>query len=445
MKAHAFANATTTDLWLALDAASGRKVSEVAADWTGQAGFPLVTAAARCDAGKRTVMLTQKRFLLEGEDPAHSHWRVPMGVRTGATAVPQPLLLTQDGQSVEAGRCDEPLSLNPDAVGFYRVAYDDATLEAARRVFPSLPSGDRIALLDDQWALVEAEQQKIGAYLGLAVAMGADLNDRAWSQIVAALGEIETYERATPGHENFVLYARSLLKPVVAALGWDPRPNDAPPLLHLRRMVIRQLGEWGEPDVVAEAKRRFAAYLNDPASLTPDDQVAVLTIVATNAGQQEFDQLHGLVRTAHNETELDRYLDALMEVRDPALAKQALDIALSNEIPPQADSIRMELIFDASHRHPALAWRIFRDHVDELMAAYPQYRPLYLAQLIPEYMWDALPPDELEAWLKARVPPEMAPNLSRGMQAARFKLRKKTEIDAAADSYLAARARGGAG
>jgi aminopeptidase N len=443
MKAHAFSNATTADLWLALDAASGRAVSEVAADWTGQAGYPLVIATAQCDAsGKRSVTLAQKRFLLEGEDPGHSHWRVPMRVRAGMATAPEPVLLAEDNQRVEAGRCDQALSLNPDAIGFYRVAYDDQTLETDLLAFPSLPSGDRIALLDDQWALAQAGQQKIDRYLELAAAMGADLNDRAWSQIIEALGQIESYERGTSGHTAFNAYARSILKPVAAVLGWDPRPNETPPLLHLRRQVIRQLGEWGEADIVAEAKRRFDAYLADPANLDPDDQVVVLSIVATNADQPTFEKLHGIIRSAHNETELDRYLHALMQVRDPILAQQALDIALSNEIPPQADGIRLQLIYDAAEQNPALTWAAFRDHVDQVMAAYPQYRPLYLAQNTPEYLWNAVPLDDLEAWLKVRIPPEMASNLSRGMQAARFKLRKKTEIAAAADAYLASRIHG---
>lgn len=441
LKAHAYSNATTSDLWLALDAASGRAVSEVAADWTGLPGYPLVTATAHCDAsGKRSVTLVQKRFLLEGEDPGKSHWRVPMRIRTGIAGVPQPLLLTEDGQSVESGRCDQPLSLAPDAIGFYRVAYDDATLETDRLAFSRLPSGDRIALLDDQWALIQAGQQKLDRYLDLASAMGPDLNDRAWSQIIEALGQIENYERGTTGHDAFTAYARSILQPVAAVLGWDPRPNDPPPLLDLRRQILRQLGEWGDANIIAEAKRRFDGYLADPASLGPDDQPVVLSIVATNADQSVFDKLHGLIRSAHNQTELNRYLGALMRVRDPILAQQALEIALSPEIPPQADSIRLQLIFRAADQNPTLAWVAFRDHVDQVMAAHPQYRPLLLAQYVPEALWNALPLDDLEAWLKVRVPPEMAPNLSRGMQAARFRLRKGTQMVAATDAYLASHA-----
>ncbi len=282
MKAHAFSNATTADLWLALDTASGSKVSDVAADWTEQPGYPLVTASAQCDAsGKRSLTLTQKRFLLEGNDTGHSHWRVPMRVRAGANAVPQPLLFVEPGQKVSAGRCDQPLSLTPDAIGFYRVAYDDRTLETDRLAFSGMPDGDRIALLDDQWALVQSGEQKLARYLGLVSAMGTAHNDRAWAQIIDALAQMEIYERGTPGHDAFAGFARSILRPVAQTLGWDSRANEAPPLLQLRRAVLRQLGEWGEPDIVAEAKRRFDAYLASPTSLSPDDQAMVLSIVST--------------------------------------------------------------------------------------------------------------------------------------------------------------------
>lgn len=438
MKAHAFSNATTTDLWLALDAASGRQVSQVASDWTGQPGYPLVSATAACsESGNRTVTLTQKRFLLEGEDPGHSHWRVPMQVRVGTTGRPQPVLLTEDGQKVTAGRCDEPLSLTPDAIGFYRVAYDDATLETDRQALAGMPSGDRIALLDDQWALVESGQQKLARYLGLAGAMGTELSDRAWGQIVHALSQIEAYERGTPGQEAFTAYARSKLKPVADVLGWESRPDESPPVQHLRRQVIRQLGEWGEPGTVAEAKRRFDTYLINRDSLAPDDQVVVLSIVATNADQSLFDKLHGLLRSASTETDLERYLEVLMRVRDPRLAQQALDIALSDEVPAQADSLRLRLIFTVADQNPTLAWAALRDHLDQVMKPFPQYRPLLLAQYVPEVMWNAVPLDDLKAWLQARVPPEMAPNLARGMQTARFTLSKKKEMVSAADAYLA--------
>ncbi|HEY4975329.1 MAG TPA: M1 family metallopeptidase, partial [Steroidobacteraceae bacterium] len=50
IKARAFSNATSADLWNALGAASGASVVAMASSWTEQPGFPLVTVAASCDA-----------------------------------------------------------------------------------------------------------------------------------------------------------------------------------------------------------------------------------------------------------------------------------------------------------------------------------------------------------------------------------------------------------
>ncbi len=63
VRARAFANATATDLWDALAAASGQDVAQVARDWTEQAGFPLVSVAASCDAaGERTILRQPAAF-----------------------------------------------------------------------------------------------------------------------------------------------------------------------------------------------------------------------------------------------------------------------------------------------------------------------------------------------------------------------------------------------
>ena len=65
MKARAFSNATTADLWQALGSASNQDINAVAAGWTEQAGFPVVIVSSRCEADNaRTITLTQQRFLL---------------------------------------------------------------------------------------------------------------------------------------------------------------------------------------------------------------------------------------------------------------------------------------------------------------------------------------------------------------------------------------------
>jgi aminopeptidase N len=440
IKARAFSNATTVDLWDALSLASGKDIRAILSGWTEQAGYPLVTVAASCDAaGVRTLRLSQRRFLLSGTDPNQSHWSIPLQIRAGTQAMPQVLLLTQDQQSVSAGLCEQPLSLNADAIGFYRVSYDQSTLETNTREFDRLPSGDRIALLDDLWALVQSGTESLPVYLALASAMGSDLDARAWGQIAGALETVEFDERETPGHDAFALYAQSMIRPVFEQLGWDIKPGETPDLQQLRRTIVADLGAWGDRQVIDEARRRFAAFIKDRRAIAPDDQSVILSIVAQYADLAMFEQLHAVARAAKDESELRRYYSALMSVQDSELAEQAARIALSTEIPPQAGSVRLNLIARLAAHHPALAWTNFTRNSQTLLSPFARYAPLMSAQQVPQWFWSGVPLAELETWVRAQVPAEMAPNIERGMQTARFMLAAKQTLLPAADAYVRSR------
>jgi aminopeptidase N len=436
LRARALSNATAADLWSALAAASGQDVGQLARDWTEQPGFPLVSVAASCAKGARTLTLTQRRFLLQADARDDGHWSIPLRIRAGSEA-PRAQLLTRDGEHSGGGRCNEPLSVNADAIGFYRVKYDAATLAANIRAFGATPDGDRIALLDDSWALALAGQQSLGSYLALASAMGKDRDARAWEQIAASLGTLEHYARGSRGHAAFAAAARSMLRPVADSLGWDPRPGEPPDMARLRRMLHADLGEWDDRQVLAEARRRFARFVTDRSAIRPDDQETILALVMRSADAATFAQLHAIARAETNETAQRRDYAALMQVGDPALAEQAAQIALSAEIPPQAAAIRLHLVVLLAGRHAALAWRTFREHADALLAPNPKYAPLITAQHVPEYFWEGAPPEEIEQWVRARLPAQMAPNIARGMEAVHALRAERAALTPAADAWAA--------
>jgi aminopeptidase N len=437
IKARAFSNATSADLWNSLSAASGKRVDEVAAGWIEQPGFPVVGVLAHCDAGgNRTITLSQSRFLLRGSDPRTLHWHIPLRIRSGVDGVPRSVLLERDGQSAAAGRCGEALSLNPEAVGYYRVRFDTPTLDANARNFTKLPDGDKIAMLDDQWALAESGKEQLATYFRLAASMGVELDTRIWDQIADALSTLEYDERGSPGHAAFAAYARSLIQPVATRLGWDARANETPDVQELRRALIADLGAWGDQAVIVEARRRFAAFTQDHGAIRPDDQPMILSIVARYADAKTFDQLHGIAKAAHDETEQRRYFLALMAVGDPALAKQAAAVALSSEIPPQAAQLRLTAVARLAALHHELAWTTFSNNAEMLLAPNPKYAPLILAQYVPVYFWDCLPLPQLETWVRAHVPAEMSANVARGMERARFNMDEKVNLVPAADAYL---------
>ena len=437
IKARAYSNATSMDLWNALSTASGKNFAEVAAGWIEYPGYPLVSVVSECDsAGNRTVTLSQRRFLLRGTDPAALHWHIPLRIRSGVDGETQTVLLVRDGQTATAGRCGEALSLNPDAIGYYRARFDAPSFDANVKNFNQLQDGDKIALLDDQWALVESGTEELGTYLALAASMGVDLDTRIWEQIVSALSTIEYDERGSAGHEAFAAYARSIIQPAASRLGWDARPGENPDVQELRRTLLKNLGAWGDQAVIDEARRRFAAFVKDRSAIGPDDQPIVLSIVARYADATTFDQLHSIAKQASDETEQQRYFLSLMDVGDPQLATQAASIALSAEIPPQGARWRLLLVQLLAAQHHELAWSTFSNNAEMLLAPNPKFAPLIMAQYVPVFFWDCVPLDRLEVWVRTHVPAEMSANIARGMETARFNVTEKDALVPAADSYL---------
>jgi aminopeptidase N len=438
MKSLAYSNAAAADLWNALGSASGKNVPAVAAQWIEKPGFPLVSVTAACDAsGNRSVALRQKRFLLNGGSANAAEWQVPLRIRAGAAA-PRNVLLDTPDQKIEAGRCDEALSVNADAVGYYRVQYDADTLAVNTRLFPAAVDGDRIALLDDQWALVGSGEALLQSFLALASAMGADRDARAWQQILRALAIIEYAERRSPGHQAFAAYARTLIKPVADDLGWDAAPQETPDVGDLRDTLLRDLSRWGDQATIDEARRRFAAFVKDPRSFSADAQTTLLTIVGQNADAATFAQLHTLAKGAKDDTFMERCYVALARVRDPDLARQVVQIALSDELPPQANTLGRRLILTLAREHPRLSWDTYIAHQDQLMKSVSsEVRPLLVAQGTPAAYWDALPLDQLEAWVRANIPKGASDNLARGMETAHHLAAQKLALVKAADAYLA--------
>lgn len=438
MKLRAFSNATSADLWQSLGAASGKPVGALALDWTVKPGFPLVSVAASCDAaGLRSISATQHRFLLEGPAASESDWRVPLRVRSGG-GVPVSVLLETNGQRIAAGRCDEALSVNADATGYYRVEYDPGTLAVDTRQLAHVANGDRIALLDDQWALVDVGKALLASYLGVVAAMGDNADTRAWEQISGALDTIEYAERGANGHAAFVAHARSIIKPLADHLGLSMQPGETPDVGELRRTLIGDLGRWGDDATLREARRKFEAFRHDRGVLEPDDQSVWLNIVAQNADLPTFDALHNVAREARNDIERDRYYLALAAVRDPTLAARVVEIALSDEIPPQSPFLRLRMIMALAGEHGALSWHAFTVNQKRLLEPVTSFAPLLVAQYLPGLYWDAVPLDELEGWVRSHSPAEMSTSVDRGMQTARFKLRERQTLAPAASAYVAA-------
>jgi aminopeptidase N len=332
MKAHAYGNATSADLWAALGAAANRNVAEVASTFTEQPGIPLVHVARNCTGGKGTITLTQDRYTIHDPHPAPLTWKIP--VTLGAPGVPtQRLLLTGAPATMALPACDTPFKANLGEDGYYRTQYDAASLAALRDTLPKFDAVDRANLLGDEFALFVAGRAPLSDYLSLLPALQGETNIAVWTDTLHHLTTLHNALAGSPAQAGFDAYAIGLVKPEFDRLGWDAKPDESFLDALLRPELVGALGDFGDKDVVAEAGRRFVAFQKSPEALPPALRGPVLRIVGHHADQAQWDMLRHMGIAATSTEEKLRYFGAMAEAADPKLIAENVKFADAGAVP----------------------------------------------------------------------------------------------------------------
>jgi aminopeptidase N len=143
LKAHAYGNAKTNDLWFALSQASGLDVSALMDPWIQSIGFPVLTVSEE----PNQISIKQARYLSTGDvrpEDDTTTWWVPLGLegKSGTTAVAS-IALTKK-EDVIRDVDDSFYKLNKDNAGFYRVNLPPARLTKLGRQIDRLSISDKI-------------------------------------------------------------------------------------------------------------------------------------------------------------------------------------------------------------------------------------------------------------------------------------------------------------
>ena len=369
MRRHGRGNAVADDLWGALAEASGQPVVELANAWIGQPGFPVVTLARE---GRR-VRLAQRRFLSEaGAEEPGAAWPVPVVIRYRDGGGPREHRVLLRGATAEV---DLPGSGavawacgNAASTGFYRVDHAAAEVAALSRNLPELAPSERIGLLADEWALVRKGIRPVGPFLDLCAAFGGEEDYAVLEELAVRLAAVEHRLDGEP-RAGFQAFVRGLLGGQLAALGWDPRPGEAPDLRLRRAVLARALGLTGrDPAVVAEGRARLDRWLGgDRAALEPNLHDAAVAMAARDGDAARFERFRALSRQEPDPAYQRRYLVALTAFEDAALAARARELALGDEVPLQDSAFFVAGLLDNRPGRDA-AWALLRQRWDGLLA-----------------------------------------------------------------------------
>jgi ERAP1-like C-terminal domain len=221
--------------------------------------------------------------------------------------------------------------------------------------FPTLPPADRVAVLSDSFALAQAGRGTLAAHFELLARLPV-VNDtsRAALYTLAAsqLSTLDIALDATAAQAALRAASRALLAPELSRLGWAAAASDDAEAGRLRGVLIRRLAQFGDGDIVATARSKFAAAMAGAAGgLAPAVRNAVIDAVGRHASASEFDVLLAALRRADDEEERWLLAGALANGSDRARAGQLLDEALAGRLPPNTAAALPGAVADV----PALA------------------------------------------------------------------------------------------
>ncbi|QPF83599.1 M1 family metallopeptidase [Bradyrhizobium genosp. L] len=383
MAAHAYGNSTTADLWQALESAAGKDVSSVAASFTEQDGVPLVIAETACDDGSQHLALRQDRFVVApaGAAPLPARkWRIPIAAGP-VGGKPFDEILLQGSRDLPAGACGDAIKVNLGDIGYYRVEYGPKNRGALLNALPQMSVEDRLNVVTDSWALVQAGRADPSSYLALLDALDTGDHRAVWSQVIGTFAGLNRLSRDHAERPAIQAFARAKLRPVFDRIGWDGGPATDDTAL-LRAGLISTLGDLGDEAVIAEAKRRFAAFLDDPPTLPTALRDAVAHVVGVTADRATYDRLLALARSSTAANERLRYYFAAAGARDVELARLTLALTLTNELP---DTIVLPMIntVASTGEQPQLAWEFVQANFAALLA---KQGPGFRDQFVPNFM-----------------------------------------------------------
>ena len=381
LSTHAYGNTETTDLWDAIEEATGEPVRRIMDTWIFQGGFPRISVDLVNDG--RTVRFAQERFGYAGDlgegDPVDEvpeaeapRWAVPMifsqKSTVGEVVTFEKVLLDGPTLDIDLVEPVEWLLANTEGTGFYRVRYAPDLLAAlVAHAQSDLSPIERYGLVDDVWAGVLAGDQSAHDFLTLAEAFTAETDLSVWQRLV---GGLTALDRIVDGEARTELQARvrTIVGPALARLGDRPAPGESDRDRALRGVLFETLGVLGD-DPAARSRARAILDGSEPDA-DPGMTAAAVNVVAAHGTAADFDDFVARMKAAATPQEEQRYLGALADFSDPDLVRRLLAMSITDDVRTQNAALLLRRAL-TNREHGELAWFFVTDEWDALNARLP--------------------------------------------------------------------------
>jgi aminopeptidase N len=358
-----YGNAAAEDFWGTLTTSTGKPVDHVMAGFVDQPGVPMVDPAVKCADGRGAATASQETppaVSAKGSRPASPRsWNIPVCVKTpdgkttcdvvGAKPVDLPL-----------ESCPAWVMANAGARGYYRVVNPPAMLPKLAAGITSLTPAERIALLEDEWALVLDGRHDVGSFMDIAAGFKGERTAAVVTTLVASLKTIGDNLTTPASRPAYKAWVTALLGPALEQVGWSSGASDSDETRALRAALVSVLGETaGDPGVVARVRSLVLGELAKPGTVEATLLNAAVRVAARHGDAALYDKYLERSKAATDPEEHYRYLYGLAEFTDPALVRRTIDDIIGPEVRSQDAKVFLaDLLGNPEAR--TLTWPLLR-------------------------------------------------------------------------------------
>ncbi|XP_055910052.1 puromycin-sensitive aminopeptidase [Eupeodes corollae] len=373
---HQYKNTSTEDLWTALQEASSKPVADVMSSWIKLKGFPVVSVDSVQKGTQRVLKLTQNKFTADGSKPDGDYtWVIPITVSTSKdpSKIAKTFLLDKQEMEVTLDDVKESdwIKVNPGTVGYYRTSYSPKMLEQLMPAVKNmeLPPLDRLGLIDDMFAMVQAGKASTSIVLALIDSYRNETNYTVWTAISNSLCNLQLLVSHTELADNFNRFGVQLYKPVAERLGWDAKEGENHLDTLLRSLVLARLVSFRCKETIADGKKRFKNHVDGVAALPADLRSTCYKAVLMDGDESTFQEMLKMYRSTELHEEQDRISRALGSIGDVKILRKVVDFAMSGEVRAQ-DAVFVVVAVAMNPKGRDMTWEYFKENYPKLLEQY---------------------------------------------------------------------------
>ncbi|MHA1148617.1 MAG: M1 family metallopeptidase [Promethearchaeota archaeon] len=332
MKKFKYDIADSQQYWDAFEEATSSPIKDFADSWIHQPGYPIIDAFM--DDNK--IILSQKRFTLLPYD-SKELYLIPLNID----------LFKQDGSiekittifntrqtTVSIPERTISCKLNTGQTGFYRIKYDDKSLErlGALAKEKKLSAIDRFGIENDLFAFIKKGDYKVEKYLKFIE--DYYLEEQEYLPLVSLFSNLlYIYTLKESERERISSLGLKIINRFFNKFGYDPTEDEIMPISILKNYLLSVSFSLGSDDAVEFGLKKFK-QIREGKKVSPDILSTVYKIAMVKDNEAKSYLLEKMADPDTPQIELRYIYDALASFTKKDLITEALNITLER-IPPQ--------------------------------------------------------------------------------------------------------------